>query len=352
MGVIVCNFNWIDETFTSTLKAVIIVESSHLITNFKMMDITSLFKASVKTVRTRNKALGLNKHCTEDPNRILHRSSTRESKFQTRAKNLLSTLVKLKEFLVENRSAYLDAHSILDQKRKLSMTDRIEFDSATQLIIKNSAQNLNDLKKENDNLVANPQTIEHRQVVLYIIEQYFKSVCKVYQELKEIYSKRQQDFLKNSKMEGDGSHLRKSSFGPNLLSESPSEGTRTYPYDEDLEKSEEETVHLSGAEIQLFQKENSLLFNEINCLNEEVNSIQGRVSKIAELQLTLTENVLEQGKDIERINITSVATTESVREGNEQLRQAMQSNSGFRIGIIFFILVLTFSVLFLDWYNN
>jgi len=316
-----------------------------------MMDITPLFRASVKTVRTRNKALGLNKHCTEDPNRILHRSSTRESKFQTRAKDLLSTLVKLKEFLVENRSAYLDTHSVLDQRRKLSMTDRIEFDSATQLIIQNSAQNLNDLKRENANLVANPQTIEHRQVVLYIVEQYFKSVCKVYQELKEIYSKRQQDFFKNSKMEGDGSHLRKSSFGP-VLSESPSESARTYSYDEDLEKSEEETVHLSVAEIQLFQKENSLLFNEINCLNEEVNSIQGRVSKIAELQMTLTENVLEQGKDIERINTTSVATTESVREGNEQLRQAMQSNSGFRIGIIFFILVLTFSVLFLDWYNN
>lgn len=137
-----------------------------------------------------------------------------------------------------------------------------------------------------------------------------------------MYLKGQQDFLKNSKMEGDGTHLRKSSFGITSL-ESPSESTRPYSYHEDLEKSEEETVQLSVAEIQLFQKENSLLFNEINCLNEQVNSIQGRVSKIAELQLTLTEKVPEQGKDVERINITSVSTTESVGEGNEQLRQAM-----------------------------
>jgi len=318
-----------------------------------MIDITSLFKASVKTVRTRNKALGLNKHPTDDPNRILHRSSSiRESKFQTRAKDILSTLVKLKEFLVDNRSTYLGAQAVRDQSRKLSLTDRIEFDSATQLIIKNSLQNLNDLKRENASLVANSQTTEHRQIVLQIIEQYFKSVCKVYQELKEIYTKRQEDLVKNSKMERDGPHLRKSSFGPTGLSESPSDSARTYsyPYDEDLDKPEE-TIQLSVAEVQLFEKENSLLFNEINCFSEEVNSIQGRVSKIAELQLTLSENVLEQDGFIERINTTSVAATENVREGNEQLRQAMQSKSGFRIGIIFFILVLTFAVLFLDWYD-
>jgi len=39
-------------------------------------------------------------------------------------------------------------------------------------------------------------------------------------------------------------------------------------------------------------------------------------------------------------------------ETMEQVRQAMQNNSGFRIALIFFILVLSFSLLFLDWYNE
>lgn len=122
-------------------------------------------------------------------------------------------------------------------------------------------------------------------------------------------------------------------------------------YDEDDHKVDE-GVNFSVAEVQLFEKENSLLFNELNCLNEEVKMIQGRVVKIAQLQQTLTEKVLDQEKDIELISNTTVSATENIREGNEQLRQALQSNSGFRIAIIFFILVLFFSLLFLDWYNE
>ena len=73
-----------------------------------MMDITSLFKASIKTVRTRNKALGLNNK-PEDPNRIFPRPSKDLSKFQTKAKEIVTNVAKLKEFLLtENRKAYLD----------------------------------------------------------------------------------------------------------------------------------------------------------------------------------------------------------------------------------------------------
>jgi syntaxin 18 len=63
------------------------------------MDMTSLFKASIKTVRTRNKALGLKlNNKTEDPNRIFPRPSKDFSKFQTKAKEIVSNVAKLKEF--------------------------------------------------------------------------------------------------------------------------------------------------------------------------------------------------------------------------------------------------------------
>jgi len=131
----------------------------------------------------------------------------------------------------------------------------------------------------------------------------------------------------------------------------PSISSQTSHYDEDDIKTDER-VSFTVAEVQLFEKENSLLFNELNSLNEEVNQIQGKVVKIAELQQALTENVLDQEVVIERIATTTISATENIRDGNEQLRQALQSNSGFRIAIIFFILVLFFSVLFLDWYND
>ena len=313
------------------------------------MDITPLFKASVKTVHTRNKALGLTNKL-EDPNRIFPRPTKDSTKFQTKAKEIVSTVAKLKEFLTENRKSYLDTSvQLFNQVPKLSQADRAEFDSTAQLIIKTSSQYLQELKKENLQLQANGQTKEHRTIVINIIEQYYKSVCNTYQELKDLYLKRQLEMNKVTKLEGDGmTHFRRTS----LSNETSNDNPRVYStYDEDNHQSNEE-VNFTVAEIQLYEKENSLLFNELNSLTEEVKQIQGKVVHIAELQQTLTENVLEQEKDIERIATTTISATENIREGNEQLRQALQSNSGFRVAILFFILVLFFTILFLDWYND
>lgn len=59
---------------------------------------------------------------------------------------------------------------------------------------------------------------------------------------------------------------------------------------------------------------------------------------------------LQKG-DIERISTTVVGATENVREANEQIRQAIQRNAGLRAYVLFFLLVMSFTLLFLDWYN-
>lgn len=56
--------------------------------------------------------------------------------------------------------------------------------------------------------------------------------------------------------------------------------------------------------------------------------------------------------DLSHLNTTTIASTESIREGNEQLREAMRKNAGFRVFVLFFITTLAFVVLFLDWYNG
>ena len=320
------------------------------------MDITSLFKASVKTVRTRIKALGTNKPEPE-PSRILSRP-IRDSKFQTRAKEIVASATKLKEFLAENRKSYLDAGGqLFNHSHRMSQAERAEVDATAQLILKNCNQLLNELKKEGQ-APANAQTQQHRKIVVEVIEDYLKKLRILHLEQQDLYNKRLNDLHRVSKLEPDGpDHRRKHSFGLESSScESPTDsvGSRSHvPYNQDLDPNEEvgKSAGFTVEEMQLFEKENAQLFNELNSLSEEVKQIQGRVVKIAELQQTLTEKVLEQDKDIERISTTTVGATENVREGNEQLRQAMQGNSGFRIALIFFLLVLSFSLLFLDWYN-
>jgi syntaxin 18 len=79
--------------------------------------------------------------------------------------------------------------------------------------------------------------------------------------------------------------------------------------------------------------------------------IEGRVVELSRLQEVFTERVLEQAGNIERIQDTLVGSTENVREGNEQIREAIKSNAGFRVWILFFLVVCSVSLLFLDWYS-
>lgn len=64
------------------------------------------------------------------------------------------------------------------------------------------------------------------------------------------------------------------------------------------------------------------------------------------LQVTMQES------DIARIANTVVSATENVKDANEQIKQAIQRNAGLRVYILFFLLVMSFSLLFLDWYND
>ena len=66
----------------------------------------------------------------------------------------------------------------------------------------------------------------------------------------------------------------------------------------------------------------------------------------------VTITVADQKNEIERIANTVIGSTENVKEANDQIREATQRNAGLRVYILFFLIVMSFSLLFLDWYNE
>lgn len=64
------------------------------------MDITSLFKACVKTARLQNKSIPV-----VDKNRILKK--TPKDEFSKRTKDIKFQISQLRNFLIENRAAYM-----------------------------------------------------------------------------------------------------------------------------------------------------------------------------------------------------------------------------------------------------
>jgi len=66
---------------------------------------------------------------------------------------------------------------------------------------------------------------------------------------------------------------------------------------------------------------------------------------------TLNEHVYQQNEDINVVADQIVQSTEYITSGNENLREAMMQHSNFRVAVAFFLLMCTFSLLFLEWYS-
>ncbi|XP_056004371.1 syntaxin-18-like isoform X3 [Ostrea edulis] len=240
-------------------------------------------------------------------------------------------------------------------------TERDQIDEEAEKVIHMCQESVALIK--NLNARVQPQVKEHRSSAIRLVEDYLKVVCKIYSEQRAVRVKRVVDRKRLSKLEPDKlvkekRHKKQPSPTENANNSSEEdqlnqEGEISPKKSRDLvmeESMEEEEV--SPEEAQMFERENAALFEEMSSVSQEVGQIEGKVMEIAKLQEIFTEKVLEQEKDIDRIEQVVVGSTENVKEGNEEIRQAMKNSAGFRVYILFFLLLLTLSLLFLDWYNS
>ncbi|KAL0270515.1 UNVERIFIED_CONTAM: hypothetical protein PYX00_007905 [Menopon gallinae] len=303
------------------------------------MDITILFKACIKTIKTRNRAIG-DTTLESDKSKLL---SPRHGKceFTMRSNEIVQQITLLRDFLYEHRKAYLNFASRLSDLPEMSDFERDKIDSGAQRIINRCSNFIGEfekelLKKNNES----GQKSKHQQIVIELMKEYLKQVCKVYSEQRAIRVQRSVEMKKMSRI---------NSNSPKKVN--PTE-TRKPNVTEDVQSSFPENDSLSPEELQMFELENNQLYNELNCITDEITQLENKVVKIAELQEILTEKVLEQDKDIDWVAATVIGTTENVKDANEQIRRAIQGNAGLRVWILFFLLVISFSLLFLDWYNG
>lgn len=327
-----------------------------------MADVTNVFKATVKALRTRKKATGDVTKNSQTFTNILP-SSKLKGDFEKKSKEVVQSISKLKDFLMEHRKAYVSTGSHLSAETS-TMTDseRDQIDEEAEKVIHMCQTSVALIKNLNGS--QHSQVKEHRTAVIRLIEDYLKGVCKVYSEQRAVRVKRVVDRKRLSKLEPDKLFKQRrankqspSSENTNQSSrqdQSTSEGDRspTKSKKATSEEKMEEEEEISTEEAQMFERENAALFEEMSSVSEEVGQIEGKVMEIAKLQETFTEKVLEQEKDIDRIEQVVVGSTENIKEGNEEIRQAMKNSAGFRVYILFFLLLLTLSLLFLDWYNG
>jgi syntaxin 18 len=108
---------------------------------------------------------------------------------------------------------------------------------------------------------------------------------------------------------------------------------------------------LSIEEADTFQQENVQLLEQFHDVTDEVRLIQEKVLQISELQSLFTEKVMEQAKNIELVADNAVTSTENVSAGNEEVRGAIKNRATYRAVVLFILIMLSITLLFLNWYS-
>ncbi|XP_012532433.1 syntaxin-18 [Monomorium pharaonis] len=329
------------------------------------MDVSALFKASVKVVNLRNKDLGM---LTEgqSPSRRQVTRTGRKSTFNVKAHTVVTQISKLREFLLENRRAYLNFSRYLPTAPRMTDVERDEIDLGAQRIMSTCSQLIKELKREVAASTAeiSQQNVEHREIILVLIEDYLKNVCKIYSEQRAMRVKRTMETRRIAKLQSDPANSQPLSSAVKKLTErTAAEDHEARNGSNDLSPMKIQEINgdvnqqltyeeePSAEDIQMFESENEQLYNELNTMTEEVKQIESKVVHIAELQKIFTEKVLDQDSDLDRLMTTVIGSTENVKEANKQIRQAIQRNASSRVWFLFFFLVMSFTLLFLNWYN-
>ncbi|XP_030276403.1 syntaxin-18 [Sparus aurata] len=321
------------------------------------VDITSLFKASVKTVKTRNKAIGIGFDSTKDE---IFKRSRPKSGFSPKAKEVITNITKLKDFLLQHRKDYVSAGSLISSDlTRMTDNERDQIDQDAQIFMRTCSEAIKQLRNEAEKQVTSAQLKEHRGAVLDLIETYLRGVCKLYSEQRAIRVKRMVDKKRLSRLapEHQSRVVKTPEVEPTeekTVKEESSEKSVSEVVDNPVNLWEESRVEdeLSPEEIQMFEQENQRLVSEMNSLVDEVRQIEGKVVEISRLQEIFAEKVLQQDTEIDSIHQLVVGATENVKEGNEDIREAIKNNAGFRVWILFFLVMCSFSLLFLDWYDS
>ncbi|XP_058829279.1 syntaxin-18 [Topomyia yanbarensis] len=340
------------------------------------MDITSLFKASVKTVRLKSSA---NSFQVADKSRIL--TKRLNSEFSERAKKIRFQITQLKNLLVENRAAYMQFAYHLKNSAQMTNEERDIIDRESENIIQLCTAMLNDFKADCRKSNRSKQISEFMDLVIEALSNYMSAVHQIANEQRQFRLQRELETYKylklnsdrkslavipkqllNGSINGAEKHRKTDDKRVTLHDEEVDEVSGRLEYSKSMIVSQDvelansssflEDEELSPEDIQIFESENVQLYNELKGLSEEVEQIERNVVDIAQLQEIFTEKISLQKTDIERIANTVVGATENVKDANEQIKQAIQRNAGLRVWVLFFLIVMSLTLLFLDWYND
>lgn len=297
------------------------------------MDVTEAFKAAARNRRQTDEKLP-----EPDKSRIL-KLKTRDE-FTIKAKDIRHQLTQLRDLLVENRVAYMRLGCHLKATAQMTDAERDIIDEESEKILTICNQYIKDLRTLGGKKKSK-QWSQHTDGVLEILAGYLQAVFKIHNEQRTCRVQHELDTYKLMKLESNKKLIpvvaprerqptELNDRAPLLDSRGNSDCSDYEEYDDgdfasdsrerdsdrfddvaDQRKKHSKSLlevamdednanaskfaleeeSFSAEDIQMFESENSQLYNELKGLSEEVEQIEKSVIGIARLQEIFTEKV-------------------------------------------------------------
>jgi len=295
-----------------------------------MVEITRQFRVEVKKQRNLTGKQGVDS--------TILPSKSHYTQFTKNATSVLHTIKQLDELVEETRDQYIGS-PCSNEYSSLSDQQRLDIDMSANMFMvqcKDAISSLCSLVSQIDG-----QLKTHQEGVIFVLSHCLKLTCDKYSRTKALHVKQTLEQHRLAKL---SSHRNTVDRIRNM------EQVEQY-VKSDQEFVSEEDLGLSPEELQELELENQSLYSELTALSSEVQNIEGTVMEISRLQEIFTEKVLTQSEQIFELHRTAVETTENTRSGNEELREAIKNTAGFRVWLLFFFVMASCCLLFLDWYH-
>ncbi|XP_004512932.1 syntaxin-81 [Cicer arietinum] len=273
---------------------------------------------------------------------IIHKPPQR-SPFSKAAFKTLESIGELELFLLRHRKDYTDLHRTTEKER-----DSIEHEVSAFIktcqeqidVLKNSINHEEESSKGWLGITtakANADTIAHKHGVVLILSERLHSVTSQFDQLRAV---RFQDAINRAIPRRKLNRVTKKDS-----TETSKSG--------DVELSEPDELRSEPLRVQqqLLDDETRALQVELSSLLDTVQETETKMVEMSALNHLMATHVLQQAQQIEHLYDQAVEATKNVELGNKELSQAIQRNSSSRTFLLLFLFVLTFSIIFLDWYS-
>lgn len=274
---------------------------------------------------------------------IIHKPRQLTS-FTKAALKTLESIVALEEFMLKHQKDYVDLHRTTEQER-----DSIEHEVGVFIkackdhidILKNSINDEESSSKGWLGIKANSSNVDaiaHKHGVVLILSERLHSVTAKFDQMRAV---RFQDAVNKA--------IPRRKLNRIVNSKSAESSSKTT--DSDYREPNELQTESLNVQQQLLDDETHALQVELTSLLDAAQETETKMVEMSALNHLMSTHVLQQAQQIEFLYDQAVEATNNVQLGNKELSQAIQRNSSSRTFLLLFLFVLTFSILFLDWYG-